>query len=68
MRKGIENDKTDFTNSIMAVPDRIGRTFGSILDRQIAVAGSGEADHADSNRCLVCQYAAMDVEGKGAIA
>ena len=52
----------------MAVLDRIGRTFGSVPDRQIAVAGSGEADHADSNRCLVCQYAAMDVERKGAIA
>jgi len=46
----------------MAVPYRIGLTFGSVPDRQIDVAGSGEVDHADSNRCLVCQRAAMDVE------
>jgi len=48
----------------MAVPYRIGLTFGSVPDRQIAVAESGEADHADGNHCLVCQYAAMDVERK----
>jgi hypothetical protein len=46
----------------MAVPDRVDHTFGSVPDRQIVVAESGEADHADSNRCLVCQYTAMDVE------